>query len=258
MEVKHSPAVPERITIRAFRAVDEPTTCEAFLAGHRQVLTDIGVTNILTAKEDWCTDPDAYVVVAEHESLGLVGGLRLQVDNGRTPLPMTTSIAHLDPRIVPTMERLSQRGNAELCGLWNAHCIAGRGLPNLLGFAAVSMANQIGINSMTGFVAHYTLRYALKVGFQIMEEIGDGGTFSYPIPDIKSIALVIPDVLLLDQAPYNYRRHIISLRLRPDQVRVESPAGRPMEVIYQLLLDRKILSLATYHMIAQEHLRHIA
>ena len=248
----------ERIVIRAFRATEDPGTCERYLEGHRNVLAEIGITNVLSASESWCQDANTYVIVAEHAEWGMVGGLRVQVAQPQQELPMETAIASMDPRIHTIMSGLAESGNAELCGLWNAQRIAGRGLPNLLGFAAVSMANQIGIKSLVGFVAHYTLRYALKVGFEIMEDIGDSGTFSYPVPNIKSIALIIPDVITLQNAPAQYWHHLFCLRLRPDQIREERITTIPMEVVYQLLMDRKIVTLSTYRMIAQERLRHSA
>lgn len=244
------------MVIRAFRAKEDASSCQAYLHGHRKVLADIGVTNVLTAAETWCEDDNTYVLVAEHAEFGMVGGLRLQVDDGENDLPMMSAIRSMDPRIGPVMRKLAPHGNAELCGLWNSKEIAGRGLPNILGFAAVALASQIGIQSMVGFVAHYTLRYALKVGFTIMEDVGDGGVFSYPVPNIKSIALVIPDVLVLENAPTRYRQQIMSLRIRPDQVRHETITTMPLEVVYRLLLDRKILTLETYGSIVRERLRH--
>jgi hypothetical protein len=244
-----------KLTIRAFRAVDEPATCALFVSRHRAVLESIGISNVTTNNDTWCQDPDTYVIVAESPLHGMVGGIRLEVSRGGRLLPITRALVGMDPRIEQRIEELSRNGTAEICGLWNDHLINGRGLPILLSFAAVSIANQINIGSLTCLVAHYTLRHALRVGFTLMEDIGDGGTFTYPIPSIKAIAMVIPDSISLDTATIANRQQLLSLRVRPEQTKIQSPSGYPLEVTYSLIVDRKIISITPYRIIEEERLR---
>jgi hypothetical protein len=98
----------------------------------------------------------------------------------------------------------------------------------------------------------------LKVGFQILENVGDGGAFNYPVPRIKSFAMIIPDTILLEGSPTAHRERIISLRCRPIQERVESPAGIPFPVRYVLHVDTGRHDLSIYGRIALEHLRQCA
>ena len=58
-------------------------------------------------------------------------------------------------------------------------------------------------------------------GFVVMEELGDQGTFAYPVPGITAIAMVNPNTSLLEHATPDHRQVLYSLRLRPEQVRVE-------------------------------------
>lgn len=246
----------ERLTVRAFKAVDDPTSCAMFLAQHRSVLEAFGIPNVSTNNDDWCNDPDTYVIVAESSERGMVGGIRVEVSWGSRSLPINEAIRGFDRRIDDQIESLSEHGVGEVCGLWNAQCYNSRGLPLMLSFAAVSLANQIGIRSMTCLVAHYTLRHALKVGFSIMENVGEGGTFTYPIPSIKAIAMVIPNVIAMDAASPMNRLQILSLRIRPEQVIVEVQGSEVVEIDYKLLLDRKVHALVPYTIIQEDRLRH--
>lgn len=248
----------ERIKIRAFKAVDEPATCLEFIKQHRKVLEDFGISHINTNTDKWIHDPDTYVIIAESPTMGMVGGLRIEVANAHRPLPIIEAIAPLDPNIGRVMRHWEAEGCGEICGLWNANRFAGRGLPTVLGYAAVAIANQIGVKSLICLIAHYTLRHALRVGFTIMEGVGEEGTFSYPIPSIKAIALVMADTILLDGARNTHRLPVISLRVRPKQERVEQVATDPILVEYDLQLDTHFVDFRAYHELHVERLRHSA
>lgn len=236
----------ETLTLKAFRAVDEPGLCAEFLRQHRKVLEDFGITNVTTNNEAWTQDPETYVIVAISDVEGMVGGIRIEVDHETRELPIRTALFKLDHRIDRELSQLRTSGNAEICGLWNANSYSSKGLPTLLAFAAVSLANQIGIRSLVCLVAHYTLRHALKAGFTIMEGIGDGGTFTYPIPSIKAIAMVIPDAIALSTAPLVHRQQLLSLRLRPSQERIDILNGKPVRLKYDLWLAGKVIDLGAY------------
>ena len=248
----------DKLTFRAFKATDDPDGCAMFLAKHRAVLEAFGIPNVSTNNDHWCNDPDTYVIVAETPELGMVGGIRVEVSWGGRELPMMKALRTFDGRIDARIEKLAEHGTAEICGLWNAATYASRGLPLQLSFAAVSLANQIGIKSLTCLVAHYTLRHAMKVGFIVMEDIGDEGTFTYPIPSIKAIAMVIPDVISMDTANATNRHFIMSLRIRPEQTRLEVQNNTVQEVSYGLLLDRKVISMEPYQAIQEARLLHSA
>jgi hypothetical protein len=239
----------ERLTFKAFRAPDEPGLCEEFLREHRKLLEDFGIENVTTNTASWTKDPNTYVIVAISDRMGMVGGIRVEVDNGTRELPIGEALTKLDPKIQSVLTRLSGAGNAEVCGLWNANRYSSKGLPTLLAFAAVSLANQIGLRSMVCLVAHYTLRHAMKAGFTILEELGNGGTFTYPIPSIRAIAMVIPDVISLSSSNAPYRHQLLSLRIRPEQSHTEILNGEPTILDYQLQLSGKLIDLGAYRTI---------
>lgn len=248
----------ETLTFKAFRASDEPELCAEFLREHRKVLEDFGITNVTTNTAAWTKDPDTFVIVAISDRAGMVGGIRLEVDREGRHLPIHDALSRMDPNVHMALERLRHNGNAEVCGLWNANRYSAKGLPTLLAFAAVSLANQIGTRSLVCLVAHYTLRHALKAGFTIMEELGEGGTFTYPIPSIKAIAMVIPDAISLSAATSPYRHQLLSLRLRPEQRRTETLNGETTLLVYQLCIGCKVLDMSAYRAIESDRTNYAA
>ena len=240
----------ERITLKAFKAPEEPGLCAEFLAEHRKVLEDFGISHVTTNNEIWMHDPDCYVIVALHETLGMVGGIRLKLDQPDSPLPMADAIRKLDPKIDTALAELQPYGNGEVCGLWNAHRYNGRGIPVLLSQAVTAIAVAAGARKMVCFVAHYTQKHPARNGFVVMDNIGDNGYFpDYPIPRIIAIAMMNPDTMLLEQANAAQRQLIYSLRLRPEQVRVETPGSVPLEINYQMRLNSNVHDLYAFQQI---------
>lgn len=248
----------ERITLHAFNAPDEPALCEEFMRQHRMVLEDFGITNVTTNNERWTHDPFCYVIVAMHEELGMVGGIRLQLDHAGIELPMEEAIRKMDPGISPILRDIRDEGNGEVCGLWNANRYANKGVAILLSHAVTALAMPAGAKRMVCFVAHYTQRHPSRNGFVVMQDVGDKGCFAYPIPSIKAIAMLNPDTLTLPHARHEQRLLIYSLRLRPEQVRVENPSGTPLEVTYRMKLRQDAMHGPAYERIQENRLRYCA
>jgi hypothetical protein len=246
----------DTIKLKAFHAPDEPALCEEFLREHTQVLADFGIPQTVAPDNSWTQDPHCFVIVALHDELGMVGGIRLQMDRPNKSLPMEKTIENLDPRIREELLKLRVQGNGEVCGLWNANRYANKGVPILLSLAVTAIATQAESRCMVCFVAHYTKKHPSRNGFVTMTEVGDQGSFDYPIPRIRSIAMVNPDTVLLPHATYEQRQLIYSLRLRPQQTRVECPSGVEMHVEYDLLMGKYVIDMVAYQGIVLERLRH--
>lgn len=227
----------EQLTIRAFRAVDDRERCVRFLLEHIRVLEDIGVISVIKPDISWCIDPNVIVVVAEHPRLGMVAGIRLHVARPGMILPMESSMKDLDPNISAKLSALTRSGTAEVAGLWNAHRFSGRGVPMLLMGSVVSLANQMGVKSLVTFIAEYVAPYARKCGFVMMSDLAFGGDFVYPVPSIRTHAMVLPDAVSLSTAMPQDRQRLMSLRLRPSQSRVERPKQMDLDVTYELIVD---------------------
>jgi len=227
----------ERLTIRAFRAIDDAASCEQFAIEHIKVLIDLGVDMVIKPDDNWTKDPNTIVFVAEHDDLGMVAGIRLEGAGAFGSLRMQTLLEPLCPEIVPLLCDLQAHGNAELCGLWNAHRFAGHGVPSLLIDSAVAAASQLGLRTIVTFIAEYVAPYAERDGFVPIRSIGENGVLVYPIPEIKTWAMVLPDVLTVCNAGTIARKRLLGLRLRPRQQRIEKPKRNELMVTYELLLD---------------------
>ncbi|MBK7945930.1 MAG: hypothetical protein IPJ85_11785 [Flavobacteriales bacterium] len=227
----------EKITIRAFRAVDEPELCRIYAEEHARVLTDIGVSTVVKYDDAWIKDSETIVFVALHERLGMVGGIRLQRARPDVPMPMEIALEAIEPELKPVLEQLADAGNAELGALWNAHRFAGKGVPFLLIAAAVATSSQVNLNHMVCFVAEYIAPYCSAVGFRNIPSVGRQGEFDYPLAGMKSHVMVIPDIRSIVLAGVQLRHRILSMRMRPKQTHFETPKRETMQVEYDLLLD---------------------
>ena len=171
----------DKITLRAFIAPEQPELSQEFMREHRKVLEDFGIQNVSTNNERWMSDPNAFIIVALHETMGMVGGIRLQVASKDVPLPMEEAIGKLDPAIKKELEDLRVFGNGEVCSLWNANRYGHMGIPVILSQAVTAMATMANVKRMVCLVAHYTQRHPKRNGFVVMDSVGDKGCFSYPI-----------------------------------------------------------------------------
>ncbi len=247
------------IELHAFRAPERPDLCGEFLHEHRQVLADFGISKVSSNTNEWTTDPDCIVIVALHRELGMVGGIRLQRSREGQLLPMERSLLEKAPSITEEIAALRPYGVGEVCGLWNANRFAGYGVPVLLSHAVTAVSLPAAMKRMVCLVAHYTERHPRTNGFVRMGSIGEGGCFPhYPIETHTAIAMVNPDTTLLPNANEKHRQVLFSLRLRPMQVREEAPAGKAMEVYYNLCLSNSHVSMDTYSEILSERLRYSA
>jgi hypothetical protein len=234
----------DRLKISAFRAWDDPQRSRIFLHEHAQVLRDAGVLDALPHDPSWCDDEDCIVVVAEHPTLGMVSGCRIQLNKPDRPLPFMKCLLPIIPDLDSKAACSMAHEPAELCGLWVAHRFLGHGMPWLVTAAAVSVMSQVNIARTLCLAAEYSMQYALKNGFRILHDIGENGSINFPVPGIRSFALVLNDPIHLSAACEVERQRLISLRLSPARTRVETLKGRPFEVYYDLKLRQRVIPLS--------------
>lgn len=227
------------IRIRAFRATDEPETCEKFIEGHIRVLKSFKITMITSAKAEWIEDPNTYVLVAEDIETGKVlGGARIQIASAKYPLPVETAIGKIDSSIYSVVKNYSKEGTGELCGLWNSREIAGMGIGStFLIRTAVSITLQLNLKTLFALCAPYIVEIALKTGFHIATFLGDNGTFYYPKEGLIATVAVIPDITTLQSADTNEKLKILSLRENLKQTRLEEGRREPFPLEYDLTLN---------------------
>lgn len=223
------------VRLRAFRAVDDPKTCELFLQGHEQVLTSIGITKVTSSKNEWVHNPAAFVMVVESlDGNKVYGGARVHVAGGTEPLPIEQATCTMDPYIFDLVWKYAQHGTGELCGLWNSREISGYGIGSIfLIRAAAAISYQIGIQSLFALCAPYTIKPGEAVGMEIEKSVGNEGTFYYPKLDLIATTMVLKDVPTLSKAYEEDKNAIIRIREDLNIVRVEVLRRKEITIHYE-------------------------
>jgi hypothetical protein len=227
-----------KIRIRAFRSIDHIEASYKYAEGHKKVLQIYGVTQVTSANLDWIDNPSVIVIQAESISGDTVlGGARIHL-TGQHPLPIEEAVCELDSTIYEIVKKYSEDGTGELCGLWNAKEVAGYGIGTVfLMRAAISLTNQLKLNSLLALCAQHTLDITTSKGFEIKHQLGNNGTFYYPKEDLVATAVIIKDPDVLSKADVEERAIIIGLRNNPLQTRKEITPRGELEIEYDLLLS---------------------
>ncbi len=208
------------VRVRAFRATDDPETCEKFIEGHKAVLESVGVKKVTSANNDWMYNPAAFPIVVESlDGEKVFGGARIHCADGKTPLPIEEAAGYMDPKIYKVVKELSKDGTGELCGLWNSVEVSGLGVGAFIATrAGVSMCDQLGLSTLFALCAPYTVKFAKKVGCLIYKDVGNEGTFYYPKMDLLATVVLLPDIETLQLANPDDRDIMFNLRKNNDHV----------------------------------------
>ncbi len=228
------------IKFRAFKATEDPDTCQRFLKGHVSVLEDYGITNITTNNNQWMHMDCVYGVVAETEDGEMVGGIRIQLADGVHPLPVEKAVGYMDPTLYDLVREYIPEGVGELCALWNAKSVAGLGISILLTRAGISITNQVTCKTLMGICAGYTLKMFKKVGFVIDNTLGNGGEFVYPNENYIAWVLGILNAKELETAEDYDRERMLSLRYNPVQQFIEQSKIGDLNVDYNLIIPPNV------------------
>ena len=232
----------ENLYFKAFRAIDDRDACIRFIDGHTHVLEVFGITQITSAKPDWISNPDVYVIIvtAEKNGKALAGG-RIHQANRKNPLPIEEAVGYMDERIFEMVEQRTDAGTGELCGLWNSYEIAGLGIGSVyLSTACVALAGLIKLTTLFGLCAPATYRNSIMGGFRVINEIGINGKFYYPKDDLTATAILIDDLQGLPITQEQTKKNILTLRQIPifsDQV--SSKNGEILNLHFDLTLNKK-------------------
>jgi hypothetical protein len=224
------------IKIRAFKVTDDPSACLRYIKGHHLVLESYGVTKVTSLNADWIEDPNTYAIIVESDDGKKVfGGGRIQLKSEQLRMPMEDAIAILDDRIYDYSNNLGILNVAEFCGLWNSKEAAGFGIGSIyMGRVGVAIASQLNIEFLTALCSPGTLRNCLKVGFTIIRELGNEGTFYYPKEDLTATALIIRDLKEIPSADPIEKEAIHRIRENLQGVAKEKGPRGEMEFMYDL------------------------
>lgn len=224
------------VRLRAFRAIDDPRTCERFIEGHAHVLTAIGVHKVTSSKNDWMYNPAVFVLIVESlDGERVFGGVRIHVAGGTEPLPIEQATGHMDPAMYELVYRYAQEGTGEGCGLWNSREIAGYGIGSIfLTRAGAAIATQVGITSLFALCAPYTVKLAESVGYRIETSVGNNGTFYYPKLDLVATTMIMQNLDTLTEADDENKQAITALRNNANTTRIETLRNKQIQIHYHI------------------------
>ncbi|MEJ5963049.1 hypothetical protein [Pedobacter immunditicola] len=230
------------VRFRAFKATDDEASCLKFIDGHRKVLEIFGITMITSAKHEWVTHENTYVIIVESLEDGrALGGARIQIADDLLPLPIEDAIGKLDVNIFKQLEERKKLKTGELCGLWNSKEIAGFGVGSIfLIRAAVALAYSLNLHSLFALCAPATVRGGKKTGFDINIQLGNNGQFYYPKLDLIATAVIVDNLRTLEKADPPIRELVFDLIDNPNQVRKESSPRGDIEITYELKVSNLV------------------
>jgi hypothetical protein len=235
-----SAIIRPEVKIRAFRAIDEPSTCELFIQGHTRVLTDIGVTKVTSSKNEWASNPDAFVIIVESlDGKDVFGGARVHVAGGGEPLPIQQATGAMDPSVHKLVWQYAQKGTGEICGLWNSQKLAGYGIGTpLLIRTLIAISSQLGLQSLFALCAPYTVAPVVNCGMVLIENIGNNGTFYYPKLDLIATAMILTDVDSLNNAQEEDRNIIFQMREHPDTLKINKLKNKDIDIDFEIKIPK--------------------
>lgn len=218
-----------------FKAIENKPLCEEFMKGHILVLKDFGITNVTTNTDSWKENGNIHVIIARSkQTLELVGGIRIQIMSKEEALPIEQALSDLDPNVTPFIRKNNCAEVAEVCGLWNSKRVYGKGISHFLSRTAVAVAPLIGVKKLYCLAAPYTKEMAESIGFQVVEKLGNNGTFKYPIETHLARIMLIDDTLSINSASAQEKERIFDLRNSPQQSFIEKGPLGFLDIEYNL------------------------
>ena len=202
------------VRVRVIKVIDDFEATEKYIEGHLKVLESYGVTKVTSADRSWVNNPNTYLILFESmDDYRVLGGGRIQLRSKGFPLPLEEAISEIDPSIATYMEQFDDLEVAEYCGLWNSREVAGYGIGSIyLMKVGVAIAGQFNMKKLMALCSPATVKLTMKVGMEIIESLGDKGTFFYPKEGLIATLLQINDLINIPTALESERDFIFNLR----------------------------------------------
>ncbi|WP_192346379.1 hypothetical protein [Algoriphagus sp. Y33] len=228
------------VRVRVIRVTEDIAATEKYIAGHLKVLESYGVTKVTSADRSWVDNPNTYLILFESmDDFRVLGGGRVQLRSKGYPLPLEDAISEVDPGIIEYMNQFGELEVAEYCGLWNSREVAGYGIGSIyLVKVGVAIASQFKLKKLLALCSPATVRISKKVGYEVIETLGDNGTFYYPKEGLIATVLAIEDVDNLPTAEESEREFIFQLRNNVVHQKLETGPKGEMMVRFDLIVNK--------------------
>ncbi len=219
----------------AFRAVDEPELCSEFIKGHNKTLNEYNLTKIIADNNTWVNNPNSYCLGLINKKNKLLAGIKIQLANGKTPLPIELAISYMEPKInVLVQHYYSNGGIGEVSGLWVDNRLKGLGIGWYMTRAAIASSNQFNVKTLIGISADVSLNIFHNVGFVIEETLGKNGHHLYPYKDLVAHTIGLINVTTLDSTAIYDKKIIKSLQRKHTQTRIENDKNKEVSIDYNI------------------------
>lgn len=227
---------PLTCEIVGFWASERPDLCQLFLKGHNKILTDHGLTDLISTDDYWVDDNTVYVVLAISEQGEPIGGIRLEKMLDSRSLPLEKVLTPFDSNISTYIHSLPYANLYEACGLWNAKSAAGNDLGILLCRVCVSVAPSFDIDAILSLNGVYTYKIPRDMGSKMIRSIGENGLFKYPIERFHSALWIQNDLLNMSSASNECQKRVHSLRSDLKQEYLEKNHKNGLQAKYDIYI----------------------
>ena len=230
------------VRVRVIKVIDDPEATEKYIAGHLKVLESYGVTKVTSADRSWIANPHTYLILFESmDDFRVLGGGRIQLRSKGFPLPLEEAIVEIDPSIATYMEQFDDLEVAEYCGLWNSREVAGYGIGSIyLMKVGVAIAGQFKIKKLMALCSPATVKLTMKVGMEVIESLGQNGTFFYPKEGLIATLLQINDLENIPTAVDSEREFIFNLRSNKVNNTLEKGPKGEMMICFEVNVNSAI------------------
>jgi len=173
------------ISISGFFASDNKSLSQVFSAGHAKVVTDLGLGTFFKHEDYWHNSSKNYVILAHWNNVPL-GGIRLEYKQAGVPLPCEKILKPFEPEFHKVFQNLDFKTYGEACNLWNDKIVANKRLGLLLGRTLISIAPEIGLDTVISLNGRHTFGMARNLGSRLVSEIGNKGYFDFDIKKFEN------------------------------------------------------------------------
>jgi hypothetical protein len=98
----------------------------------------------------------------------------------------------------------------------------------------MAVSGLVGIKQLLALCSPITLLMSERIGFEILKDLGNNGTFYYPKEGLIATSLIARDLVNLPGATDEEREKIFSLRENPKQTVTENGRRGELTIIYDI------------------------
>jgi hypothetical protein len=211
---------PFECEIRGFWATDNKLLCEKFSKGHIDVLIDHGLTSFPSNSIEWFNDRNTYVVLALKDDIP-IAGLRMTRLTVSYLGSIEKALAKIDPRVTENFNNMLFKNPFEISALWNAKSASNLKLPAVISRLGLVLAPLFNSQISLCLMAKYVFHLPKKLGYEIIQEIGNNGLFNYPTEAFQAAVWKNSQIQELKNCNIIDKERILSLRNDLQQTSLE-------------------------------------